>query len=131
MDVLELIGRLVFASLFLIYGVQHFTRFDGFAGLAAARRTPFPRLAVAVTGLMLLAGGTLVALGVWADLGALILVVFLVPVAFVIHPYWGERDPGARATEQGFFLKDVALGGAALVLLAAGELSYSLTGPLL
>jgi putative oxidoreductase len=131
MDVIELTGRLVFAGLFLFFGLQHFTRLSGFAAYAASRRTPFPRLAVAITGVMLLVGGSLVALGAWADLGALVLVVFLVPVAFVIHPFWRERDPAVRASEQAVFLKDVALGGAALVLLAVGDLSYALTGPLL
>jgi putative oxidoreductase len=131
MDVVELVGRLVFAGLFLFYGVQHFRKFDFFSGYAGSKGTPVPRLAVAGTGLMLLVGGTLVALGAWPDLGALILFVFLVPVAFTIHPFWKETDPATRGNEQGIFLKDVALGGAALLFLGlAGSASHTLTGPL-
>lgn len=131
MNIIELIGRLVFAGLFLFYGVQHFTQFDFFRSYAAAKRTPFAGLAVAGTGAMLLAGGALIALGAWADLGALILVVFLVPVAFVIHPFWKESDPLSRAAEQGVFLKDLALGGAALLFVGlADAAAYTLTGPL-
>ncbi len=132
MDIVELAGRLVFAGVFLFYAVQHATQFRGYAAFAGARGTPYPRLAVAVTGLMLAVGGALVALGLWADLGALILVVFLVPVAFVIHPFW--RFGGAeRASEQAFFLKDLALGGAALALVALfhGSVAHAVTGPLL
>src|SRR3954454_22294264 len=131
MDIIELIGRLVFASLFLFYGIQHFTKFAFFKGYAAAKGTPLAGIAVAVTGAMLLAGGTLVAVGAWADLGALILFVFLVPVAVTIHPFWKETDPGTRGAEQGVFLKDLALGGAALLFLGlAGSASHTLTGPL-
>jgi putative oxidoreductase len=131
MDVIELVGRLVFAGLFLFYGVQHFTQFAFFRNFAGAKGTPFPEVAVAATGAMLLVGGSLVALGAWADLGALILFVFLVPVAFTIHPYWKEADPAARGAEQGIFLKDLALGGAALLFLGlAAHASYTLTGPL-
>jgi putative oxidoreductase len=109
MDLIELIGRLLFAGLFLFYAVQHATQFQGYAAFAGSRGTPFPTLAVAVTGVMLAVGGRLVALGLWADLGALILVVFLVPVAFLIHPFW--RFEGIeRAGERGVFLKDLRPG---------------------
>jgi putative oxidoreductase len=132
MDIVELAGRLVFAGLFLFYAVQHATQFQGYSAFAGARGTPFPRLAVGVTGVMLAVGGAFVALGLWADLGALILVIFLVPVAFVIHPFW--RFEGAeRASEQAVFLKDLALGGAALALIALFHhgVAHAVTGPLL
>jgi putative oxidoreductase len=131
MDIVELIGRLVFAGLFLFYALQHVTQFQGYSVFAGSRGTPFPKLAVAVTGLMLALGGSLVALGLWADLGALILVVFLVPVAFVIHPFW-KFQGAERAGEQGVFLKDLALGGAALALIALSHdgLAHAVSGPL-
>ena len=80
---------------------------------------------------MLALGGALVALGLWADLGALILVVFLVPVAFVIHPFW-RFEGQERVSEQGVFLKDLALGGAALALIALSHdgLALAVSGPL-
>ena len=131
MDLIELIGRLVFAGLFLFYAVQHATQFRGYSAFAASRGTPLPRFAVAATGLMLAVGGALVALGLWADLGALILVVFLVPVAFVIHPFW-RFEGQERVGEQGVFLKDLALGGAALALIALSHdgLAHAVSGPL-
>ena len=131
MDIVELIGRVVFAGLFVYFGVVHFTRFAFTTAYARAKGTPLAGLAVAVTGAMLLTGGILVGLGAWADLGALVLVAFLVPTAFVIHPYWREEDALTRAAEEASFLKDVALAGAALALFAlfneAGEPAYSLT----
>ncbi|MFD9968708.1 hypothetical protein ACFWYA_11075 [Streptomyces sp. NPDC059011] len=74
-------------------------------------------------------------LGVWADLGALLIAVFVLPTALIMHAFWKETDPRTRQTEQISFLKDTALGGAALVMLAffayAGhDLGLTLTGPL-
>jgi putative oxidoreductase len=42
----------------------------------------------------------MVALGLWPDLGALILFLFLVPTAFLIHPFWKESESRNRAMEQ-------------------------------
>ena len=39
-------------------------------------------------GVLLLAGSLSMLLGVWADLGALLLVVFLVPTAVMMHGCW-------------------------------------------
>ena len=132
MDYVELAGRLVFAGLFLYYGVTHFTQHEGFSAYARAVGVPFARAAVAATGVMLLVGGTLIALGAWADLGSLILVAFLVPVAFAVHPFWKQAEGAVRAAEQASFLKDVALAGAALTLFAffRDGAALTLTGPL-
>jgi putative oxidoreductase len=67
---------------------------------------------------MAVAGALLIATGLWADLGALILVLFIFPVAFGMHAFWKETDPTAKMMEQVQFTKDVALGGAALCLFA-------------
>ncbi|WP_329503659.1 hypothetical protein RFN58_35765 [Streptomyces iakyrus] len=51
------------------------------------------------SGLLILVGGLSILLGVWADLGALLLVVFLVPTAVLMHGFWKESDPQARPLE--------------------------------
>jgi putative oxidoreductase len=135
MDVLVLIGRILFAALFLASAAGHLTRTRAMAGYAASRGVPAPVPATVGSGLLLLAGGLSVLLGVWADLGALLLVVFLLPTAVVMHGFWKETDPQARQTELVHFQKDTALAGAALMLLAliaytGDDLGLTLTGPL-
>ena len=134
MDVIVLIGRILFAALFLGSGVAHLTKSAGMAGYAKARGLPAARAAVLASGVLLLFGALSVLLGIWPDLGALALVVFLVPTAVVMHGFWNETDPAARQTEQTQFLKDVALAGAALMLFAffayaGNDLGLTLTGP--
>jgi len=134
-DVLVLIGRVVFALLFLGSGFGHLAQRQMMAGYAAGKGVPAANLMVPLTGLQLLVGALMVALGIWPDVGALLLVAFLAPTAFVMHGFWAETDPGAKAMEQTQFLKDLALAGAALVMFAVfaylgDELGLVLVGPL-
>jgi len=68
---------------------------------------------------MMLVGGVLVALGVWADLGALLLVVFLPVAGYIGHAYWRETDPVTRAIQKAQFWKNVSLAGAGLFIFYA------------
>jgi putative oxidoreductase len=117
MDVLVLIGRILFSAIFIASGYNHFVNGRAMAGYAAARGVPQPLAATYAGGALLAAGGLSVLLGVWADLGALLLVIFLVSTAVLMHPFWKSRDQ-ERMMEMIQFQKDTALAGAALMLLA-------------
>ncbi|WP_328876747.1 DoxX family protein [Streptomyces sp. NBC_00287] len=135
MDVLVLIGRILFSALFIVSAVGHLTQTKAMAGYATSRGVPAAVPAVLGSGVLLLAGGLSVLLGVWADLGALLLVIFLVPTAVLMHAFWKETDPQARQMEMVHFQKDMALAGAALMLFGfvahvGGALGLTLTGPL-
>jgi putative oxidoreductase len=135
MDVVALIGRILFAALFLGSAFGHFSQSEAMAGYAKSRGVPQARLAVLGSGALILVGGLMVLLGVWMDLGALLLVIFLVPTAVLMHPFWKETDPMAKQNEMVSFNKDIALAGAALLILAlyagyGAELGITITDPL-
>jgi putative oxidoreductase len=133
-DAVFLIGRIVFPLLFVGSAFGHLTKTAAMAEYAQYRGVPAARLSVLVTGAQLLIGGLSVALGVWGDLGALLLLLFLVPTAFLMHAFWKESDPQAKATEQAQFMKNISLAGAALVLFvvfASGHFGLTLTDPLI
>lgn len=135
MDVVALIGRILFVLLFLGSGVGHLAKADAMAGYAASRGLPQPKLAVMGSGVLIIVGALMVLLGIWMDLGALLLVIFLIPTAVLMHPFWKETDPMAKQNEMIAFQKDISLAGAALVILAlystyAEELGITITGPL-
>jgi putative oxidoreductase len=84
---------------------------------------------------MAVVGGVMVILGLWGDLGALLLVAFLVPVTCYMHGFWRETDPMQRVNQMTHFSKNVALLGGALILFYAwnqlqGDAGLSLTDPL-
>src|SRR5919204_6272904 len=120
MDVLFLIGRIVFALIFLFSGTTvHLLQAR--QGIAYARmyRVPAAPLLVPLSGLMVVAGALSVILGVWADLGALLLIAFLLPVAFFMHGFWRETDEQAKSNQMAHFMKNLAVAGGALVLFYA------------
>jgi uncharacterized membrane protein YphA (DoxX/SURF4 family) len=133
-DVIVLIGRILFVVLFLGSAFGHLTQRKAMAGYASSKGVPAAELAVLGSGVLLALGGLMVLLGIWADLGALLLVVFLVPTAVLMHGFWRETDPQARQLEMIQFNKDVALAGAALMLFAffahTDDLGLTITGPL-
>lgn len=116
-DVLLLVGRLLFGLIFLASAVGHLTQTEAMAGYAGSKGVPVPKVATLVSGVVILVGALLVILGLWGDLGALLLVLFLVPTAFLMHAFWKESGAMERQTEQIQFFKDLALAGGALVLL--------------
>ena len=135
MEIVLLVARALFVAVFVSSAFGHLTKTEAMAGYTRSKGIPFARPMVLLTGLMLVAGALSVLLGIWADLGALLLVAFLLPTAVLMHGYWNETDPMGRQMEKTQFLKDVSLAGGALALFAlfasAGdEVGLTVTGPL-
>lgn len=136
MDTVNLIGRIVLAAFFVHSGIAHFRALSPMAAYTAGKGVPLPRLSVVGSGLVLVLGGISLALGVWADLSALLLTAFLVAAGVLMHDFWTEQNPAARLNEQNHFTKNIALAAATLSLFAffvgAGpDLGLTLTDPLI
>ncbi len=114
MEILLLVGRLFFALLFIGSGIGHLRQTAAMAGYAASKGVPAAKASTILSGLMILVGAVLIALGFYADLGALLIFIFLVPTAFLMHAYWKETDAMTKMNEMIAFNKDIALAGAAL-----------------
>jgi uncharacterized membrane protein YphA (DoxX/SURF4 family) len=132
-----LVGRVLFAINFaLVAGVAfHILKGEMAVGFARAMGFPFPALAGWVTGVWLLAGGLSVGLGIWPDLGALMIGAFVIPAAWWFHRYWVIEDENQKQTQQLLFWRNVTFLGAALALFAffaafGQELDLTITDPL-
>ena len=68
MSAILLIGRILFALLFINSGINHFTKLEAMTGYAKYKKLPAAKLGVLVSGLMILLGGIYILLGFWADL---------------------------------------------------------------
>jgi putative oxidoreductase len=117
MDFVLLLGRILFGFMFINSGVfGHLVGRKASVPYAQAKGVPLAPIAVPASGLLIILGGLMIMFGVWADLGALFIVAFLVPTASLMHNFWGESDPQSRMMEQVQFFKDLALAGAALMI---------------
>ena len=129
-----LVARILFSLIFLASGVGHVAQVDAMSQYAGSRGVPATKPVVVLSGLLIVLGGLSVLLGAWGDLGALAIVVFLVPTTLVMHRFWDEDDPQAAQTEQVMFMKNLAMIGGALaiyvVFATLGDvLGYVLTDP--
>ncbi|HEX9610289.1 MAG TPA: DoxX family protein [Gemmatimonadales bacterium] len=113
---LFLAGRVLFSWMFIVSGFNHLTKMGMMAQYSASQGVPAPTLAVAVTGLMLLAGGFSILLGYKPRWGALLLVVFLVPTAVIMHRFWGVADPMMAQNQMAHFWKNIVMAGGALMI---------------
>jgi putative oxidoreductase len=112
------LGRLLFGGYFIFNGINHFRSLNAMAGYARLKGTPFPEFSVGFSGLLLLVGGVSVLLNIFPVVGLIALVAFLIPVTFVMHAYWKVQDAQAKMSEMVNFMKNLALLGAVLIVLA-------------
>jgi uncharacterized membrane protein YphA (DoxX/SURF4 family) len=127
MNVVFLIGRILYAFLFLGSAVGHLTKSADMTGYASSKGIPAARLMVLGTGVQMLVGGLMVLLGIWGDLGSLLLALFLLGAAFLMHAFWKETDPMSRQMEMIQLNKDIALAGAALAFFWVFQHGVGLT----
>src|SRR5258706_12495231 len=117
------VGRTLFAILFVVSGVGHFS--SQTIAYAASTGLPYAGFLVPASGVLAIAGALSVALGYRARLGAVALIAFLVPVTLTMHAFWSAPDAMTEAMQRVQFLKNTALIGAALFIahFGAGPIS--------
>jgi putative oxidoreductase len=135
LDVVFLIGRILFVVLFVWSGLKNHLLSRGGVDYARSYGAPAPELMVPLSGVVIVVASAALVLGVFGDVAALLLAVFLIPTSYYMHAYWKEEDAQMRTAQQVNFLKNVGLLGGALVIFYTynqlqGEAGASLTDPL-
>src|ERR1700740_3441498 len=118
------LGRLFFALIFLMAGANHFNKQT--IGYAASEGVPVASIAVPLSGVVAIAGGLSILLGYRAKLGAWLIVLFLVPVIFMMHKFWTVTDPMMAQVQMILFMKNVSMLGGALLISQFGADPFSL-----
>ena len=67
-------------------------------------------------------------LGAWTRFGAIFLLVFLAAATWYFHDFWKFADPGQRQLQTIQFMKNLAIGGGLLSLVAFGGGPWSVDG---
>ena len=110
-------GRVLLGGVFIISGLRHFQHLGMMAGFTGSKGVPAPKVAVAVSGLMIILGGLSILLGVRPHWGIVLVTLFLLPVTLLMHQYWKHTDPMMRINDQVNFMKNTAILGASWMLL--------------
>ena len=126
MKYLVLLGRILYVAIFIMAAPGHFAA--GTIAYAASKGVPMASIAVPLAGIIALAGGLSILLGYRAKWGAWLIVLFLVPVTFMMHNFWAMTDPNAAQMQQIMFMKNISMLGAALMIAHFGSGPLSLDG---
>jgi putative oxidoreductase len=117
MNIVFLLGRIIFGSYWLMAAINHFKNLAHMSDYARAKGTPLPKLAVAGTAVLLLAGGLSMLLGTYPVAGIVLLIVFLLGVSVQMHSFWKVDDAQMKQIDVINFTKNMALIGALLMFL--------------
>src|ERR1700722_9638699 len=119
------LARAMLAATFVISAVRHLTHWS--AALDEMVGDAMPRSSLLLSGSVALrrAGGLSVLLGFRARSGAALLLVFVVPAAFLAHDFW--MMPPARQTHETVeFLNNMAIASGALLVALHGAGPWSI-----
>jgi putative oxidoreductase len=122
-----LLGRILLSLVFLGSGMGHLTQTEGSAQYAAYKKVPSPKLAVQVSGVLMILGAAAIILGVWMDLAALGIAILVVLMAFMMHRFWEETDGQTKQVEMAQFMKNISIAGGSLLLVAFPFDAYTIT----
>ena len=118
MNTVLLIGRILFALVFVSSGLSHLAKVEAMTGYAKFKKVPAAKLSVLVSGALLALGGLSIVLGVYTDLGALVIAILLIVMALKMHDFWTQTDAQAKQTETISFFKNISMAGGALIIFA-------------
>ncbi|HEY9259462.1 DoxX family protein [Chitinophaga sp.] len=124
MKIVPLLGRILFALIFLMSGLNHLM--GAGADYAAAAGVPMAGFMVPFAGLIALVGALSILLGYKVKYGAWLIVIFIIPVSLALHNFWTVKDPMQQQMQMAMFMKNVSILGGALLLAYFGPGPYSI-----
>ena len=125
---LNFLGRLLLVGIFLMSGVMKIPNFQATADGMAKKGMVATQIFLAGAIAFEIVGAISVIIGFKARYGAFLLAVFLVPTTLIFHAFW-KIDPHnmqEMQNEMGNFMKNFAMFGALLMIIARGTGPWSI-----
>jgi putative oxidoreductase len=121
---IALLGRFLFALIFLMSAPMHFS--SQTIAYAASQGVPLASIAVPLSGVIALAGGLSILLGYRVKIGAWLIALFLAAVTPMMHNFWAVADPMMHQMQFIMFMKNLSMLGGALFISQVGAGPWSL-----
>jgi putative oxidoreductase len=125
-DILDLVGRVFVAFIFL---------YDAFDSIIYFKETKAAMIEYGLTWntelllyggiFVLLLGGTLILIGYRSGFGATLLLLYWIPVTFIVHSFWNDPE-SVRRMQAIMFMKNIAITGGLLIILVNESGKYSI-----
>ena len=117
--VLNVLGRLLIAALFLPAGLSKITGFEGTVGYIGSMGLPAPALGAVIAIAVEVLGGLALIVGWQTRIASLVLALFTLAASVIFHAYWAAPAEQAFVVQLLFF-KNIAVIGGLLILAAQG-----------
>ncbi len=118
-SLLKLFGRITIAAIFLLAGISKFLNPEATSLYMAAKGMPIIPFFMYSAGIVEILGGLSLLIGFKTRWGALLLALFLIPATMLFHDFWNV-GPAEEALQKILFLKNLAIFGGLLYVIAAG-----------
>lgn len=118
------LGRVFYSLIFILTILSHFN--TDMIAYAGNHGVPFANVLVPLSGIIATLGGLSVLLGFHAKLGALLIILFLVPVTLIMHNFWTITEPMELMIQKIMFMKNISMLGGAMIIayFGSGALSF-------
>ena len=119
-DQAALIGRILYALMFLLFGFVKIVDYTGSVGYMGSLGLPAPSLVALLAIIIEVGGGLLMLVGYQTRIVSLVLAIFVLLSAFIAHSQLADTNHFQ------YFMRDIAIVGGSLAVFAFGAGAYSL-----
>lgn len=114
-----LTGRIFLSAIFLFSAFGKITDWSSFAHQMDQKGMPLVPLFLAGAVVFEIVGGLSVLLGFYGRVGAVLLIIFLIPTTLIFHNFWAA-EAAQQQNQMIHFLKNVAIMGGLFMVAALG-----------
>ena len=111
-----IVGRSLLGLYFLLPGLAKVFLFQDNLDVVISREVPFPTLSLSLVAIAQIFFGTMLMLGKYVHMGALVLAVVTLLINFYIHDFWNMAGDANQAHETQNFVKNLGIFAGLLVL---------------
>lgn len=126
-SLLILIGRICISGFFFWSVAEKVKKWHHTVTIMKAKNIPQPNIVLPIAIAVKTIGAVFLLVGFLPRLGALLLIFLLLPSAIRFHDFWTHHGV-ERAVEQNLFMKDLAIVGGLLIILAMGAGKFAING---
>lgn len=125
-DIIDLIGRIFISMIFFYEAYDSIFYFKAtLLKMEEYGLTWHPHLLLYASVFFLIFGGALVLTGYRPGLGAFLLLLYWIPVTFIVHSWW--NDPiDIKRIQAVLFMRNLAIAGGLMVVAVNGSQRYSI-----
>lgn len=125
-DITDLLGRIFLSAIFIFEAIDSTLYFGKTQQIMTQHGLTWNQDMLLYGAIFLLyLGGILVLLGYRSTLGAILLLIYWVPVTFIVHDFWNSPKEDLRL-DSILFMKNMAIIGGLLMLVGKGSGRYSM-----